>query len=232
MAAGWFERRFEARPSAVAVSCAYCGRAMWLPPSKVGSYRTCGGECAVAQRRGAVEARARDCETCGARFIPRATQLRAGKGRYCSQKCNPSGAQILSLPGMRERMTNARSANAEAWAWKFRGENSVRWQGGRRATYERRKASGYFRDQNNRRRDFRRNSLPKGFIQALERKQRMRCATCRASLRRGYHLDHIVPIAKGGAHEAGNVQLLCPPCNRRKSDLMPQEWARLNGRLI
>lgn len=32
-------------------------------------------------------------------------------------------------------------------------------------------------------------------------------------------LDHIVPLAKGGAHTYGNVQLLCRTCNGLKSDM-------------
>lgn len=32
--------------------------------------------------------RTRSCEICGTSFIPRSTQIRAGTGKYCSQKCN------------------------------------------------------------------------------------------------------------------------------------------------
>lgn len=43
------------------------------------------------------------------------------------------------------------------------------------------------------------------------------CATC------GYagndlQLDHVMPVAKGGTNDLGNLQLLCPPCNLAKSD--------------
>lgn len=229
---GWYERRFEPRATAVQTTCRQCNREMWLPASKVELYRTCGGDCLSAWNAARIAERTRSCETCGASFTPRPTQLAVGHGRYCSQKCNVTAHDALSAPGVRVRMVASRKANSEAWAWKFRGENNVRWSGGRKATYERRKAAGYIRDQNNRRRDYRRKKLPKGEITRLERLQRMRCANCRTCLRAGYHLDHIVPISKGGAHEAGNVQLLCPGCNRRKSALMPAEWAQLNGRLV
>jgi 5-methylcytosine-specific restriction endonuclease McrA len=71
-----------------------------------------------------------------------------------------------------------------------------------------------------------------GDIEALLRRQRAKCANCGASLRKGYHVDHIMPLAKGGSNDPGNLQLLCPGCNQRKSAKHPLEWACENGRLL
>jgi len=35
------------------------------------------------------------------------------------------------------------------------------------------------------------------------------------------HLDHIVPLSKGGQHILSNVQTLCRKCNITKSDTLP-----------
>jgi 5-methylcytosine-specific restriction endonuclease McrA len=37
-------------------------------------------------------------------------------------------------------------------------------------------------------------------------------------------LDHVHPLAHGGAHHPGNVVLACIRCNRLKSDLLPYEF--------
>lgn len=69
-------------------------------------------------------------------------------------------------------------------------------------------------------------------IEALVRKQKYRCANCGASIRNEYHADHKVPLARGGSNDIGNIEMLCPPCNLRKSAKDPMEWARENGRLV
>ena len=50
------------------------------------------------------------------------------------------------------------------------------------------------------------------------------CGICKCDLDiSGYHVDHIVPIAKGGHNWPDNLQCLCPSCNLRKSDKMPED---------
>lgn len=50
--------------------------------------------------------------------------------------------------------------------------------------------------------------------------QHGRCALCCTPLDRvgasKYHLDHIEPLALGGAQTDTNSQRLCPPCNVKK----------------
>jgi 5-methylcytosine-specific restriction endonuclease McrA len=69
-------------------------------------------------------------------------------------------------------------------------------------------------------------------VKALFHKQRQRCAGCRASIKSGYHVDHIVPLRNCGSNAMANIQLLCPPCNLAKHAKPPEVWARENGRLL
>lgn len=61
--------------------------------------------------------------------------------------------------------------------------------------------------------------------------QRGKCANCRKKLKR-HHVDHIVPIAKGGANVDCNAQLLCPTCNLKKHAKDPVAFAQEQGRLL
>lgn len=71
-------------------------------------------------------------------------------------------------------------------------------------------------------------------VENLAVKQNHKCANpaCKISIRKSYHVDHIVSLAKGGTNFIRNIQLLCPPCNRRKAAKDPIDWARENGVLL
>lgn len=43
-----------------------------------------------------------------------------------------------------------------------------------------------------------------------------RCQLCGAPLTNGFHADHVVAHARGGATVTDNGQALCPACNLRK----------------
>ena len=59
------------------------------------------------------------------------------------------------------------------------------------------------------------------------------CANCKTKNKKSiWHLDHIIPISKGGHNTKENVQILCQRCNLSKRDKMPKQWAQENGRLL
>jgi 5-methylcytosine-specific restriction endonuclease McrA len=52
-----------------------------------------------------------------------------------------------------------------------------------------------------------------------------RCVYCATRLdQRTATLDHVIPVARGGAHDIGNLVSACGPCNRLKGDLLPFEF--------
>lgn len=74
--------------------------------------------------------------------------------------------------------------------------------------------------------------LPRGTVKRLGEAQRWRCAACACDISSNYHLDHVMPLALGGRHEPGNLQLLCPPCNLCKSAKHPIDFMQQRGFLL
>lgn len=62
--------------------------------------------------------------------------------------------------------------------------------------------------------------------------QRGRCAYCAVSLGKGFHVDHIMPLKRGGPDERSNLQLTCVACNLSKNARHPVEFAQSLGKLL
>jgi len=72
-----------------------------------------------------------------------------------------------------------------------------------------------------------------GIKDVLLTKQRWLCACCRCSLiKNKAHLDHIIPIARGGIHDDSNLQMLCATCNISKGCRNPIEFMQSRGMLL
>lgn len=62
--------------------------------------------------------------------------------------------------------------------------------------------------------------------------QKTKCAVCHCSIKNGYHVDHVIPLAKGGSNDKLNLQLLCPPCNLSKNAKDPIHFMQQRGFLL
>lgn len=63
-------------------------------------------------------------------------------------------------------------------------------------------------------------------IEAIRKAQGNRCYLCGKTLKK-YHIDHFIPLAKGGTNNPGNLRLACPKCNTSKREKHPFELGRL-----
>ena len=64
-------------------------------------------------------------------------------------------------------------------------------------------------------------------IHKLFVRQQGKCAYCRKRISHSlFHLDHVVPLARGGTNDLNNLFVACAPCNLSKVDRLAQEWQR------
>lgn len=90
------------------------------------------------------------------------------------------------------------------------------------------------RAKTHRRRALKRNnggSFTPADIDALKETQtdkqgKLRCWYCGKAMTK-YHVDHFIPLAKGGSSSVSNLRLACPTCNLSKSAKHPHEIGRL-----
>lgn len=54
--------------------------------------------------------------------------------------------------------------------------------------------------------------------------QRGRCYYCGERVGTAYHVDHVIPLSRGGSNGPENIVIACPACNLSKNDKMPHEW--------
>lgn len=76
-------------------------------------------------------------------------------------------------------------------------------------------------------------------IKKLLESQKNKCAWCKCRVylkptggQTKAHIDHIMPLCKGGTNWIKNIQILCAACNLKKSKKHPIDWALENGRLV
>lgn len=62
------------------------------------------------------------------------------------------------------------------------------------------------------------------------RTQKHRCWWCGVKLKEiNYHVDHRIPLSRGGSNKADNICITCADCNLHKYNKLPHEF---NGRLL
>lgn len=62
-------------------------------------------------------------------------------------------------------------------------------------------------------------------ILTLLAKQDHKCFYCGKDLD-VYHVDHYIPLSKGGKHIVENLRISCPPCNLSKWNKMPEQFIK------
>lgn len=87
--------------------------------------------------------------------------------------------------------------------------------------------------------NWRRRSLirqSKGTLTAVDIKsqyksQKGKCYYCHSKVGDNYHIEHVIPLSRGGSNSLENIVIACPACNLSKKDKLPHEWPQ-GGRLL
>lgn len=235
-------------------ACEGCGQLFVIPKCRDWREHSCSSICKEkvrATKSAALAAkRTMKCIRCGAQFVAKKSQIDAGKGKYCSLEC--SHIAVLrpaahSKEAREKAAASLRTALHEGRVIRPVGPDNPHWQGGTKATTQRRIKTGksaaylrkYRKENPERAREWatsRRGKLvaklPRGTVKRIGNAQRWKCAICCTSIKDAYHLDHIMPLKRGGKHESRNLQLLCPTCNVRKSAKDPIKYMQERGYLL
>lgn len=69
-------------------------------------------------------------------------------------------------------------------------------------------------------------------IRRIYKAQKGKCYWCGVKVGKTYHVDHVIPLARGGTDGPENLVIACPDCNRHKHDKLPHEWSGSGGKLL
>ncbi len=234
----WGQRLWEPRKGSIEKACEGCKKIMHLPRSKA-DRRFCSMPC---RKSSAITAIAKQCVACGNEFFPRHRRQ-----RFCSQKCNASTGRLSSAENLLLAQQARRAALDEGRISLPSGPENKLWKGGPKALRERQIRSGKaaawlrrYRQTNpdkvkefsQRRKGRKLGKLPRGTVPKIRSLQRDKCAICFSALKGHGHIDHIMPLARGGTHTPDNLQILCATCNLTKADKDPIAHLHSMGRLI
>ena len=89
-----------------------------------------------------------------------------------------------------------------------------------------------YRSYAHKRRSQTKSGEPSKVIAQWEKSQPKICYWCHTKCPKSYHVDHYVPLSKGGLHTINNLRISCPRCNLTKSSKDPYEFAQSKGRLF
>jgi 5-methylcytosine-specific restriction endonuclease McrA len=69
-------------------------------------------------------------------------------------------------------------------------------------------------------------------IQRQYERQHGKCYWCNKPVGKTYHVDHVIPLDRGGSNGPDNLVIACAWCNESKNNRLPHEWHGNGGKLL
>jgi 5-methylcytosine-specific restriction endonuclease McrA len=192
------------------ISCNFCALVFFLKPSQIknDNGNSCSRSCAasiqfIKNKKEYFESIRLHCSCKNCGSVFTIRRSREGKeGKFCSMPCR--SAYIIENETQKGKNNNRYSHGQSRYS--------------RFYSAQRRAAGGAYTKED---------------IEEMIKKQKFKCANCLVKIKgSNYHVDHVMPIKLGGTNHLYNLQVLCPPCNLKKSAKDPIVWANENGRLL
>jgi 5-methylcytosine-specific restriction endonuclease McrA len=175
------------------------------------------------------------CNKCGQSKANTEFGIRKGKpgqNDYLRQPCK----QCERLVSKEWKQNNKQKAWANAQSW--RSKNKIAWAEIQQKSYQQNKAkrqqsmADYRKDNPEKLRTYANNRralelAAKSFLitqKDISRLLMKDCAYCK--LRPSQHIDHIIPLSRGGDNSLGNLTGSCASCNLSKGSKFLMEWKR------
>jgi 5-methylcytosine-specific restriction endonuclease McrA len=140
------------------------------------------------------------------------------------------GRDKRAVNGLQSQCKPCICANGKKW----REENPEKWRAARRGWKEANpdKVRAIHRNTSHKRYRQKKGGLSATDLLAWEKSQPKVCHWCGVKCSESWHVDHRLPLAKGGEHELRNLVIACPSCNLRKGARDPIEFVRSLGKLL
>jgi 5-methylcytosine-specific restriction endonuclease McrA len=149
--------------------------------------------------------------------------VRTGLCVECTK--NPNGPRVVYDVPYHVRNREARAAYDAAYYVR----NCERIKAYKKASPDKRKAARANSEAKRRGAD---GKYTPADIRQILKSQKGKCAYCRIVIGDNYHIDHIVPLTKGGTNWPRNLQVTCGPCNLAKHARDPITHAQSLGLLL
>lgn len=172
-----------------------------------------------------------ECKICGKEGLVKYSHWLKGSGKYCGKKCAAIG---IGKQNTANFQANRKLSECLVCKKKFYLKPKDRLENGNYCSYKCRGIGYSNRYKGEMNPNFKNwsshgkrkiiGSHLKSDIQKIWEIQNGECLYCHESLFDNFHIDHIIPIKKGGTNYVGNIQLLCIQCNLRKNAMLPIEF--------
>ncbi len=207
-----------------------CSTKVWGPwPPVLKRCSACGESlplykfCVDAQKRDCCSVRCKDCQNSRNRELRQqnlerytaydhkwksenAEKVKVEAAHYRSKKSKQLAEHKRAV-----RRANPELARAKDNEWRRANPDKVRAAGQRRRARVM-NAPGSYTDAD---------------IEDIRKAQGNRCYICHKKLGPDFHVDHFIPLSKGGTNDPGNLRLACPFCNKSKNSRHPHELGLL-----